>query len=161
MSIRCRALFILAASLLSSSIAFGLEEKILKNDSEENKVIEVVNFMTSAFQEKNLGHVMASYEKGAAIMFSPQEKVTDPTTIAEMFEGAFQINPKFDYPDGHEVYISNGIALHIAPWTMKGNTPEGTTIEQKGLSIAVLRKQEDGNWLLVLDNPHGQILLKN
>ncbi|OUS34844.1 hypothetical protein A9R00_12355, partial [Oleispira antarctica] len=75
------------------------------------------------------------------------------------FEGAFQINPKFDYPNGHEVYIANNIALHIAPWVMTGKAPDGTSIKQSGLSVAVLRKQESGNWLMVLDNPHGQQLL--
>ena len=42
---------------------------------------------------------------------------------------------------------------------MKGKTPDGQGIEQSGLSVAILRKQADGEWLMVIDNPHGQHLL--
>jgi ketosteroid isomerase-like protein len=42
---------------------------------------------------------------------------------------------------------------------MIGKTPDGTDIEQKGLSVAILRKQENGDWLMVLDNPNSQALM--
>jgi ketosteroid isomerase-like protein len=68
------------------------------------------------------------------------------------------MNPIFTY-SGHEVYISGDIATHIAPWTMVGEMPDGSKIEQSGLSIAVLRKQADGNWLMIQDNPNGAFLM--
>jgi ketosteroid isomerase-like protein len=42
---------------------------------------------------------------------------------------------------------------------MTGTAPDGTPIRQSGLSVAVLRKQADGKWLMVFDNPFGQHLL--
>ena len=42
---------------------------------------------------------------------------------------------------------------------MTAKSPEGNEIKQNGLSIAVLRKQEDGEWLMIIDNPHGSFLL--
>jgi ketosteroid isomerase-like protein len=35
----------------------------------------------------------------------------------------------------------------------------GNPIEQAGLSLAVFRRQADGKWLMVIDNPHGSVLL--
>lgn len=153
------AFILLATSLLSSSVAAGEERKTM--NQEESKVLETIEAMTSAFQEKDIKGVLTAYEDGAAVMFEPGTKISDPAALREMFEGAFQLNPKFSYPKGHEVYISNNIALHIAPWVMEGKAPDGANIKQSGLSIAVLRKQEDGRWLLVLDNPHGQLPIKN
>ncbi len=56
--------------------------------------------------------------------------------------------------------VQGDIAVHFAPWTMTGTAPDGTEIKQTGLSVAVLRKQADGNWLMVIDNPHGQHLME-
>lgn len=150
---------LLATSLLSFSVA-AIEEGKLMN-KEESKVLETIETMTSAFHNKDIVGVLTSYEEGASVMFEPGAKISELAVLKKMFEGAFQLNPKFNYPKGHEVYISNNIALHIAPWIMKGKTPDGETIEQSGLSVAVLRKQEGGKWLLVLDNPHGQLLMGN
>ena len=80
--------------------------------------------------------------------------------IRQMFEGAFQMNPAFTY-SGHDVIVTGDIALHIAPWQMKGKAPNGTEIVQSGLSVAVLRQQPDSSWHMVIDNPHGQILMEN
>jgi len=149
--------------LIITSVTTGLSaannEKI-KMNREQIEVIESVETMTSAFHKKDIEGVINSYEQAAAVMFEPGSKVTNLAMIAEMFKGVFQTNPKFDYPDGHEVYIADNIALHIAPWLMKAQTPDGSRVEQRGLSVAVLRKQKDGKWLLLLDNPHGQRLLE-
>lgn len=66
--------------------------------------------------------------------------------------------PKFTY-SGHQVFVAGDIAMHIAPWSMDAIGPDGQQIQQEGLSIAVLRKQSDGEWLMIIDNPHGQMLL--
>ncbi len=151
------AFILLMTCLLSTSTAVGNEE--VNMNIEEKKVLTRVATMTSAFHKKDINGVISSYEKDVAVMFEPGQAVSDPAIIKQMFEGAFQINPKFNYPNGHEVYVANNIALHIAPWVMTGKAPDGTSIKQSGLSVAVLRKQESGKWLMVLDNPHGQQLL--
>ena len=42
---------------------------------------------------------------------------------------------------------------------MTGKTPDGFPIEQSGFSVVVLRKQTDGQWLMVIDNPFGDHLV--
>ena len=42
---------------------------------------------------------------------------------------------------------------------LNGATPGGQVIEQRGLSVAVLRRSAAGSWQLVLDNPFGDRLL--
>lgn len=156
-SFRQSLFILLALSLWNISLADNNEEKPM--NAEETKVLKAVTTMTEAFHQKNIKGVLTSYEKGAAIMFEPGEAISDPELIQQMFEGAFQINPDYSYPKGHEVYIANDIALHIAPWEMKGKSPTGANLSASGLSVAVLRKQANGTWLMVLDNPHGQALL--
>ena len=57
-------------------------------------------------------------------------------------------------------FLGGDLAMHIAPWTMKGATPDGSIIEDNGLSIAIFRRQSDGGWKMVIDNPFGADLLE-
>ena len=126
--------------------------------TEELKVLKAVESMTEAFHNKDIEGVMASYEPTVTVVFEPEQPISDRAVLREMFLNAFMINPKFTY-SGHEVFISGDIATHIAPWTMTGAVPDGTEIKQSGLSVAILRKQKSGDWLMVIDNPHGSFLM--
>ncbi|MDW3646067.1 MAG: DUF4440 domain-containing protein [Bacteroidia bacterium] len=127
-------------------------------EQEQAAVLKAVKQMTHAFHQKDLKAVMNSYEDQALVVFEPESPITDKALLEQMFQGAFSLNPKFTY-SGHEVFVNGDIAVHIAPWTMKGKAPDGSKVEQSGLSIAVLRKQKDGKWLMVFDDPHGQFLM--
>ena len=127
---------------------------------QETKVLSLIQKMTSNFEQGNLDVVMSTYEKDAAIMFEPGTAVTDPTVAKRIFAEFSALNPKFTY-SGHEVIVAGDIAVHLAPWSMLGKTPDGQEITQSGLSVAVLRQQADGSWKMVIDNPHGSRLLAN
>lgn len=93
------------------------------------------------------------------MVFEPEAPISDARVLQEMFTKMSMVNPVFTY-SGHEVFITGNIATHIAPWKMTAKAPDGTEIKQSGLSVAVLRKQKDGKWLMILDNPHGQYLME-
>jgi ketosteroid isomerase-like protein len=40
-------------------------------------------------------------------------------------------------------------------WTLKGPGPDGKDIEANGRFADVVRRQSDGSWLYVIDNPNG------
>ncbi len=130
-----------------------------KTMTEKQQVIAAVERMTAAFHAGNIEGVMASYEEQATIVFEPGVPVTERSAQREWFLQAFTLKPVFTYQSGHEVFVNGDTAVHIAPWLMTGTAPDGTKVEQGGLSIAVLHKQVDGRWLIGIDDPHGQHLL--
>ncbi len=150
------AMTVIAVALSLSAPALAEGETTMP--PEQKQVLATVEAMTAAFHQGDLDGVMAAYEGEATVVFEPEAPVSDPALLRQMFEGAFALNPEFTYA-GHEVFVSGDIAVHFAPWTMTGTTPDGRAVEQSGLSVAVLRRQPDGRWLLVIDNPHGQNLL--
>lgn len=143
---------------MTSIIVNAQTIKTKKMTEEQQNVLNAITKMTEAFQNKDIDGVMACYEPKAVIVFEPESPISDTTILREMFTGMSMANPIFTY-GGHEVFITGNIATHIAPWKMTAKAPDGTEIKQSGLSIAVLRKQEDGKWLMVLDNPHGSFLM--
>lgn len=157
MHIKTKILATIVAIYLTTTT--GYTKDIKSMNEIETQVLSTVETMTHAFHAKNIEGVMASYEKQAVVVFEPLSPISDADQIKQMFEGAFTLNPEFTYA-GHEVFVSEDIALHIAPWQMEGKMPDGQVIEQSGLSVAVLRKQSDDTWRMVIDNPHGQLLLQ-
>ena len=141
-----------------SSTSFIVNAQSKKMTQEQQDVLNAIKKMTTAFENKNIEGVMACYEPNATVVFEPESPISEAEVLREMFSRMAMANPVFTY-SGHEVFIMGNIATHIAPWRMTAKTPEGTEIEQSGLSVAVLRKQDDGQWLMLFDNPHGQNLM--
>ncbi|WP_299476013.1 DUF4440 domain-containing protein [uncultured Roseibium sp.] len=125
---------------------------------DEKDVLALVQTMTRSFEAGDLDKVMKTYENNQTIMFQPGEAVSDGIAARQIFEQFAAVSPKFSY-SGHEVIVEGDLAIHIAPWRMNGRDPEGNPVTGDGLSIAVLRRQPDGSWKMVIDNPHGSHLM--
>ncbi len=125
---------------------------------EQNNVMKTIMKMTSSFENKDIDGVMDTYESESTIVFEPGVAVTDRTEQKELFMGFIAMNPEFTYGN-HEVFVNGDIAIHLTPWSMVGKTPDGSALNFGGLSIAVLRKQPNGEWLMVFDDPYGSHLL--
>ncbi|MEV4805469.1 DUF4440 domain-containing protein [Nonomuraea sp. NPDC049421] len=54
-----------------------------------------------------------------------------------------------------QVYVAGEIALLIVDWSMRGTARDGTEIDLSGTATDVLRRDADGRWRYVIDNPHG------
>jgi ketosteroid isomerase-like protein len=78
--------------------------------------------------------------------------------LREAFKQFLALDPKIAVTK-QEVFQAGDIALHSYTWKMSGKAPDGSPVEQGGLSVIVLRKQPDGRWLMVIDNPFGDRLL--
>ena len=126
--------------------------------SDNDNIIEAVEAMTAAFHAGDIEGVMAAYEPRATIAFAPGVGESDRVAQRSGFQSFFAVHPKFSYA-GHDVLVAGDLAVHFAPWKMTGEAPDGAKIEQRGLSVAVLRRQADGTWKMVIDNPYGDRLL--
>lgn len=129
-------------------------------NDQQKKVYRTIEKMVNAFENKDIDGVLSTYEKNAIVMFEPGKPITGHNALRQAFTEFVAFNPNYTF-SSHEIYISGDIATHITPWKMVGTLPNGNKIEQSGLSVAILRKQVDGSWLMIQDNPHGQFCLNN
>ncbi len=47
------------------------------------------------------------------------------------------------------------ITAWVDEWTLKAILPDGTKLDMKGTSSDILKKQPNGNWAYLVDNPYG------
>ncbi len=150
----------IALALATSTIGYAQNTKKmdLSFNEEQKAVYSTIERMVNAFEHKDIKGVLDTYEKNAIVMFEPGKPISGHENLRQAFTEFVKFDPEYTFK-GHEVFIADDIATHIAPWNMVGTLPDGNRIEQNGLSVAILRKQPDGSWLMIQDNPHGQFLL--
>lgn len=117
-----------------------------------------IDAMTGAFARGDIGGILATYEPGAVVVGEPGAPVAGTAALTAMFQQFVALEPQFTFMD-HEVIEAGDVALHLSTWKMEGRTPDGSPVEQGGLSVAVLRRQPDGRWLMVIDDPYGDHIL--
>jgi uncharacterized protein (TIGR02246 family) len=122
------------------------------------RILSTIDAMTAAFHQGDIDGIMRTYEPGAVVVGEPAKPISGTPALRAMFAGFIAAKAHFTFL-GHEVFQADDLALHLTPWRMAGVAPDGTAMEARGLSVAVLRRQPDGRWLLVIDDPYGDVLL--
>jgi ketosteroid isomerase-like protein len=126
---------------------------------QKEQILSTIHQMVDAFHEGDIAGILKTYEPGAVVMAEPGVPVTGKAALEAMFAGFIAARARFTFL-GHEVIQAGDVAVHFTPWRMSGTGPDGGPITGWGLSVAVLRRQADGKWLMVIDDPYGDLSLK-
>ncbi len=110
--------------------------------------------MTAAFARGDVDTIMSTYEPVAAVVAAPDSPVFGDKALRDMFAQFIAAGVAFQYGE-HEIVVAGDIGLHLMQWTAPG--PNGV---QTALSVAVLRRQPDNSWKMVIDHPFGDGLMK-
>ncbi|MGE0141187.1 MAG: SgcJ/EcaC family oxidoreductase [Ilumatobacteraceae bacterium] len=68
------------------------------------------------------------------------------------------MRPRIEYTGVPDVVIVDAIAIVSNSWTMTARLPDGSLHREGGVSADVLRRQQDGTWLVLIDQPRGATL---
>ena len=120
-----------------------------------SKPIDVLEVVTQAINSGDVDAQMAIYEPDAYFNFEPgQGPVTGIQAIREAFTGFLAMKPNITMK-----LISCNQAGDIAvirnAWHLTCTGQDGNPMEMTGQTVSVLRRQPDGNWLVLVDNPYG------
>jgi len=124
----------------------------------QSSIQTTIDTMTEAFGRGDVDGILRTYEPGAVVVGQPGAPVQGSPALRAMFEQFIALKPTFQFLD-HEIIQAGDIALHLNHWTMTGTAPNGASVEQGGLSVVILRRQADGRWLMVIDDPFGNAIL--
>lgn len=93
------------------------------------------------------------YEPEAIFVPEPGTTVTGRERIREALEGFAALKPTLT-GEIQGVREGGGVALVLNRWHLDGQGPEGP-VEMSGTSADVLRRQKDGSWRVLIDDPWG------
>ena len=74
--------------------------------------------------------------------------------IGEALSGFISMNGTLDI-DVTRVLEADDLALVIGVWSFDGTGPDGEPVQLAARNADVLRRQSDGTWRFVIDNPWG------
>lgn len=102
--------------------------------------------------------LLALYEPGA--VFEPQFGVVlrGVDEIRPALTELAALRPRIDYVGEPDVVIVDDIAVVSNTWAMTAQLPDGSVHREGGVSADVLRRQHDGSWLVLIDQPRGATL---
>jgi uncharacterized protein (TIGR02246 family) len=115
---------------------------------------QVLKAIVDGINAGNLDVLLALYEPEAA--FAPQ-----PGSLAHGLAGIRESLAAFIAMKGTldlqvtRVLEAGGLALVAGVWSFTGTGPDGAPVKLTGHNADVLRRQGDGSWRFVIDNPWG------
>jgi uncharacterized protein (TIGR02246 family) len=125
---------------------------------EHSQIQSTIDANNAAVAAGDMDGILATYEPNAVLVGQPGMPAMGTPALREAFKQFLALNPKITIVS-QDVIQAGDIALHSYTWKMSGKAPDGKPVEQSGFSVVVLRKQPDGHWLMVIDNPFGDHLL--
>ena len=85
---------------------------------------------------------------------SPGASLTAHSGVSEALTGFISMNGKLDLEVTRVLEVDD-LALVIGVWSFDGTGPDGEPVQLEARNADVLRRQSDGTWRFVIDNPWG------
>jgi ketosteroid isomerase-like protein len=101
---------------------------------------------------RDLDGMLALYEDTATFVGPDGVSASGKQEIRVRLEGLLAMKPQISASDGN-VVIAGDLALMSNRWTMRLGVLDSDAPGVDGRSTEVARRQKDGGWLYVIDNP--------
>ena len=114
--------------------------------------VEIHTLFLQAFNRRDIEALVALYEPNAVLLVDGNE-VVGHESIRKAYERSLAIRGRMTL-ETRAAVESGGLAVLHAGWMIE--PPPGMAVEvaTRGVSTEVVRKQRDGTWLFVIDNPY-------
>jgi uncharacterized protein (TIGR02246 family) len=105
----------------------------------------------------DLDKVVALYEESASFVQHDGRVARGHAAIRQALSGLVAMRPKLRLDVVKVVAAGAGdLAIVYDDWAMSATDPDGNPRERAGKAIEVMRRQADGSWKLVIDDPYAR-----
>jgi uncharacterized protein (TIGR02246 family) len=111
--------------------------------------------LAEAINRGDLESAVALYEPNASFVTQPGQVVTGHAAIREAMQTFASLKPTLKIEVNAIQNGSGDVALLRSKWSLTGTGPDGKPMTMGGNGTEVVRRQADGTWLFIIDNPSG------
>jgi len=115
---------------------------------------QVLDAIVAGINTGNLDAVMSLYEHDAAFASQPGTLAHGPDGVRASVTAFLAMKGRLDLKVTR-VLEAGGLAFVAGVWSFTGTGPDGKPVTLTGRNGDVLRRQPDGSWRFVIDNPWG------
>jgi ketosteroid isomerase-like protein len=114
-----------------------------------------VELLDRAFAQGDLDTVLSFYEAAAVVITEPGKAARGTEELRSFFARAMQ-SGSWAEQLRTQVIEADGVALFLSRWSLHS---KGDVAARTFIATTVFRKQPDGGWKALIDNPFGPLIL--
>jgi uncharacterized protein (TIGR02246 family) len=115
---------------------------------------QVLETIVTGINSGDLESLLPLYESDAAFASQPGSLAHGNSGVSEALTGFISMNGKLDLEVTRVLEVDD-LALVTGVWSFNGTGPDGEPVRLEAKNADVLRRQADGTWRFVIDNPWG------
>lgn len=115
---------------------------------------QVLETIVTGINSGDLDSLMPLYERDAAFASEPGSLAHGAPGVSEALTGFIAMNGTLDLEVTRVLEVDD-LALVTGVWSFNGTGPNGEPVQLAAKNADVLRRQSDGTWRFVIDNPWG------
>jgi ketosteroid isomerase-like protein len=115
---------------------------------------QVLESIVIGINSGDLDSLMPLYESDAAFASEPGSLAHGEPGVSEALTGFISMNGELDLEVTRVLEVDD-LALVVGVWSFNGTGPDGEAVQLMSKNADVLRRQPDGSWRFVIDNPWG------
>ena len=116
---------------------------------------EIYATYLKAFNAGNVDETLACYEPQACFMSRSGRAAYGAAELREVYRNTFSNKPHMKIHVRKVIPAGENLALVVVEWRSKAVSAEGEVRLWSGMATDIVRRQPDGQWKIVLDNPYG------
>src|SRR5262245_47149994 len=115
---------------------------------------QVLESIVTGINSGDLDSLISLYESEAAFATQPGSLAHGAAGISEALSQFISMNGKLELEVTRVLEVDD-LALVIGAWSFDGTGADGEPVRLAARNADVLRRQSDGSWRFVIDNPWG------
>jgi ketosteroid isomerase-like protein len=125
----------------------------MKQNFDRTNPDEADEYFMDCIREGNLKNAMTCFDQEAVYMDKDGNSISGLANIENVVANLCHMKPYIKIYKHKNSPVGNDLIYRLDKWTMTATDPQGKPIRMQGASAHIMRKNADGVWLWLVDNP--------